>query len=62
VHVAEAHMRPLPEEIVAAGEGERDPDRRVLMMLGARWKVATGCSGMAAMWQCPEARSATGHD
>jgi hypothetical protein len=36
VHVAEAHRRDLPEVITAAGQAERDPDLRVLRMLGAR--------------------------
>jgi len=36
VHVAENHRRDLPEDIVASGLGEIDPDRRVLRMLGAR--------------------------
>lgn len=36
VHTAEAHHRELPAEVLAAGEAERDPDRRVLAMLGAR--------------------------
>jgi hypothetical protein len=36
VHVAENHRREIPPEILAAAAGERDPDRRVLRMLGAR--------------------------
>src|SRR4029077_160900 len=36
VHVAENHRRDIPEDIVTAGLGEIDPDRRVLRMLGAR--------------------------
>lgn len=36
VHVAEAHARELPAEVLAAGAGESDPDRRVLRMLAAR--------------------------
>jgi hypothetical protein len=36
VHMAGAHMRDLPEELVVAAEAEFDPDRRVLKMLGAR--------------------------
>ncbi|MBA2545135.1 MAG: hypothetical protein H0V17_36160 [Deltaproteobacteria bacterium] len=36
VHVAENHRREIPESVVAAGELEKDPDRRVLRMLGAR--------------------------
>ena len=36
VHVAENHRREIPEAIVAAGQRETDPERRVLKMLGAR--------------------------
>ena len=36
VHVAENHRRDIPEDIVAAGHGESDPDRRILRLLGAR--------------------------
>lgn len=36
VHFAENHMRPLPDEIVAAGNVIADPDRRVIAMLGTR--------------------------
>ncbi len=36
VHVAEAHVRELPEEIRDAAIGEVDPDARILRMLGAR--------------------------
>lgn len=36
VHLAEAHKRPLPEHIVAAGRRIVDPDRRVLAMLSSR--------------------------
>ncbi len=39
VHVAEAHMRELPEVVRAAGAAESDPDRRVIAMLGARGKI-----------------------
>ena len=39
VHVAEAHARELPDGVREAGESERDPDRRVLAMLGARGKT-----------------------
>jgi hypothetical protein len=51
VHVASTHMRELPENIIKAGESEKDPDRRVLRMLGARGNMtatavrATGESG-----------------
>ena len=36
VHVAEHHRREIPEGLIAAAQEERDPDRRVLAMLGAR--------------------------
>ena len=36
VHVAESHMRPIPEEVLEAAAGESDPDRRIIRMLGAR--------------------------
>ena len=36
VHVAGNHMRPIPEKMLDAGEEERDPDRRIIRMLGAR--------------------------
>jgi integrase len=36
VHVAENHRREIPEPVAAAGEIEKDPDRRILKMLGAR--------------------------
>jgi hypothetical protein len=34
--VNQNHRRDIPEDIVKAGLGEIDPDRRVLKMLGAR--------------------------
>jgi hypothetical protein len=36
VHVAENHRREIPESILAAAQGEIDPDRRILKMLAAR--------------------------
>jgi hypothetical protein len=39
VHVAEAHGRETPKVLLEAVEGEYDPDRRVLKMLGARVRV-----------------------
>ena len=40
VHVAEDHTRPLPEKVVEAGRAENDPDRRIVLMLGARaWQL-----------------------
>jgi hypothetical protein len=36
VHVANAHRRQIPEEVLRAAGTEIDPDRRVVLMLGAR--------------------------
>ena len=36
VNLARAHLRPLPPALLAAGEAEADPDRRVLAMLSKR--------------------------
>jgi len=36
VHVAESHRREIPAVILAAGNAETDPDRRIVSMLGAR--------------------------
>jgi hypothetical protein len=36
VHVARNHKRQLPVEVLSAAGAERDPDRRILLMLGAR--------------------------
>jgi integrase len=36
VHVAASHARELPADVVAAGAGELDPDRRIIAMLGVR--------------------------
>jgi integrase len=36
VHIASNHTRPIPEEVLAAAQGEADPDRRIVRMLGAR--------------------------
>ena len=50
VHFAEAHMRPLPETILAAGRGNDDPDRRIIAMLSARQNATlndTRCSKIA---------------
>jgi integrase len=46
VHVAENHRRELPEPIVAAGQGESDPDRRVLKMLAARGSQVAAASAI----------------
>jgi integrase len=51
VSFAEAHMRPLPEGIVAVGRGNDDPDRRVISMLSARQTITVSdphCSNVAA--------------
>ena len=39
VHVAEAHRRQIPPEVLAAGVAESDPDRRIVAMLGGRGNV-----------------------
>lgn len=39
VHVAENHRRDTPDCILDAANGEHDPDRRVLAMIGARGSV-----------------------
>ncbi len=36
VHFAGAHTRPIPDDVLAAGAAESDPNRRVLAMLGTR--------------------------
>ena len=36
VHVANAHRRPIPEDVLAAPGAEVDPDRRIVKMLGSR--------------------------
>lgn len=36
VHFAEAHLRPLPEPVLAAQRATDDPDRRIIAMLDAR--------------------------
>ena len=38
VHVAESHMRELPE-VIRACSSEPDPDTRIIRMLGARAEV-----------------------
>lgn len=39
VHVASAHRRPLPKEVLQASRTEEDPNLRTLAMLGARGSV-----------------------
>jgi hypothetical protein len=34
--MAENHRRDIPDPILEAAETERDPDRRIMLMLGAR--------------------------
>lgn len=36
VHMAEHHRREIPPAVLQAGDAERDPDRRIIKMLGAR--------------------------
>jgi hypothetical protein len=48
VHVAEAHARELPDLVREASENERDPDRRIVAMLGARGKGVARTEGHAA--------------
>jgi integrase len=36
VHVANAHRRPIPPDVLAAAGSEVDPDRRIVLMLGGR--------------------------
>jgi len=51
VSLAEAHMRPLPEGILAVQRGQDDPDRRVIAMLSARPNALLNdprCSQIAA--------------
>lgn len=38
IDVAKAHQRPISEAVRLAGEAERDPDEKVIAMLGARWR------------------------
>ena len=40
VHFAEAHMRQLPDSMLAVGRRHDDPDRRIIAMLSARQKCA----------------------
>ncbi len=47
VHVAEAHMRELPEVVRQASATESDPDRRIVAMLGARGKTVAKTEGAA---------------
>jgi hypothetical protein len=46
VHVAENHRRELPAHILAAGQGESDPDRRVLKMLAVRGSQVAAASAV----------------
>ena len=39
VHVAESHRRELPPELLDAAQGEHDPDKRILRLLGGRAKL-----------------------
>lgn len=42
VHHVEEHHRPIPDDIVAAGNRATDPDQRIIAMLGARSAHANG--------------------
>jgi hypothetical protein len=44
VHHVEEHHRPIPDEILAAGNAVSHPDSRVIAMLGARGDHARGNS------------------
>lgn len=48
VHVANAHRRPLPEEVLHAMQSEIEPTRQTLAMLGARGSVAAAAKEKAA--------------
>lgn len=41
VHIASAHHREVPAEVLTAAATEIDPDRRVLAMLGARATISS---------------------
>ena len=45
VHFAGAHMRPIPVEVLLAGNSEVDPNRRVILMLGGRGNVVAKTIG-----------------
>jgi site-specific recombinase XerD len=45
VHVADHHRREIPESILAAGAVERDPDDRIVQMLGARGSHVAAAPG-----------------
>jgi hypothetical protein len=44
VHHVEEHHRPIPDEILAAGNAVTDSDERVIAMLGARSVIVRGNS------------------
>jgi integrase len=46
IHVADAHRRPIPAELLEAAASETDPDRRILLMLGKRGKRVAKGSGV----------------
>ncbi len=52
VHMASGHMRELPKSMLEAVEGEFDPDRRVLKMLGARGRLQQPDSNAAVVPLC----------
>ena len=54
VHHVEEHHRPIPTEILTAGNTMTDPDERVIAMLGAR--SASPDHLVATPWQRDRAR------
>jgi integrase len=54
VTFAEAHLRPLPEPILSAQRGQDDPDKRVILMLSARAKLAQRGSNVAVNRALPD--------
>jgi hypothetical protein len=57
VHVAEDHMRPLPEKVIEAAQGEVDPDRKIVRMLGARQQVYGTIAAQLPTMSLPEEES-----
>ncbi len=59
IHVAEAHARDLPDPVREAGQGEPDPDRRVMRMIGARAALTPGWDARGKAVAKP---TASGHE
>jgi hypothetical protein len=57
VHHVEEHHRPIPDEILAAGNAVVDPDSRILAMLGARTDHARGNSVAKGRARSPEPKN-----